>query len=267
MELQETSTSSNSAYQEKFMLQALSNFKGFIIYKLGSVYRDAVEDITQKVFCKLWSWKNRNNKELDYEEWQKVINVTVHRELAEFFSQKYRQDLLFSQALTNAEESFLTNNSFQSFNYYLEGNTEAETRSLLLLIWKGLQTLSLRQRSAFLLHNSDLLTELIIHKCCRTSEIAEILEMSEAEMSLLLNFLPIEDEKIILVLETKLKQTVTPHQLWEARSKAKKALLNFIKKNSRNSSFSFMGLLTSLSSSFYIAEKIIVNCNFFEIFI
>ena len=150
-----------------------------------------------------------------------MLNVTVHREIAEFFSEKYRRDVLFSQVNNQTQAVLL---SIESPNCRLEGNSETEYNSLLSVIWKGLQKLNLRQRYALALYESNLLIEFIYGKCCSTQEIADYFQLSKQETSDMLKILPLSDEKIGIMLETKIKKKISPTQLWEARSKAKSKL-------------------------------------------
>lgn len=221
-----------SSVQEKFILQALGNVQKLIRYKLGSIYADSMDDLSQRVFCKLWAWKQKNPQNLDYDEWQKLIKVVVYQEVADFFTEKYRKDIHLSEIDPKFEDTLFSINSLNSLNYNLEGNTAAETKSLLSLIWKGIQELSLRQRYAFILYHSDFLTEMVISQCCTTKEIAEFLEMTKEEAGILLNCLPISDDRIAAILEAKFNEKVLPNQLWEARSKAKAKLIKFLKKYS-----------------------------------
>lgn len=215
-----------SPKQEKFIIEALANVRKLIVYKLGTLYRDSVEDLSQRVFFKVWSWKRKNERDLNYEEWQKFINVTVQREIADFFTEKYRKDLLFSQFETPIEaDSIHINQPDQQ----LEGNTEIEIASLLKLIWQAAQNLTLRQRYAFILSNSELMLWLVTAQCCTTKELAGFLELEIAEARQLFDVFPLSDERITLMLENKLKEPVSREQLWDARTKAKTKLINFFK--------------------------------------
>ena len=208
-----------SLTQEKYILQALANINKLIRYKLGFTYADSVEDLSQRIFYKIWSWSLKHGKNLNYEDWQKILNVTVRREIAEFFSEKYRRDILFSQ-VTN--QTVLL--SIESFHDQLEGNSETETNSLLLVIWKAMQKLNLRERYALVLYETNLLIEFIYGKYCTTQEIAEYFQLSKQETTDILRMLPLADERITKMLEKKINKEVSPKQLWEARSKAKSKL-------------------------------------------
>lgn len=228
-----------SPRQEKFIIQALANIQKLILFKLGSIYRDSVEDISQKVFYKIWSWKLRNERDLEYEEWQRFINVAVQREISEFFSEKYRKDILFSQIEYKLE---IETYQYSFGKKQVEGNSESETRSILCLVWKAAQNLTIRQRYAFILYKPDLILWLITAQCCTTKELAEFLEMDEVEASELLKTFPISDEKIALLLETKIKESVNSQQLWDARTKAKRKIINFFIANTSTTRLLICGL-------------------------
>lgn len=207
--------------QEDFILQALAKIQKVILFKLGSLHENLADDLKQRIFYKIWLWKCRNNKVLTLEGWQKIINVTVNTEIAEFFSEKYHREILLSHFDEYVQEKVFTS---KYISYKIDGNSETEIRSILLLIWKEAKNLTLRQRYAFFLADSDLLIEFVYCNCCSTKELANCFEMSEEEISDFLNELPITNEKIAMMLETKIKRKISPNQLWEARAKAKAKL-------------------------------------------
>lgn len=240
------SSANSSSVQENFILQALANVHKLILYKLGASHQDSIEDLSQRIFYKIWLWRHRNKKELELQEWQKVINVTVNTEVSEYFSERPRREILFSQAGFNLQEEML---STESSPQTPEGNSETELRSLLLSIWKTAHILSLRQRYAFLLHNPDFLVEFVMYECCTGTELAAFFEMTAGEISDVLKFLPLSDEKIAIILETKIKEKVSPNQLWEARAKAKKKLSKILKDYSYSGFRQFMLIIFSFLCS------------------
>lgn len=189
--------------------------------KLGSRHRDSIEDLKQKVFLKLWRWKkDQGIDDLSEEEWQKLANVAAHNEVTDFFREKYSRDVAFSQ-MTDAMQQEIT--EIESFEV-LVGNSKPEICSLLTLVWKAAQKLTLRQKYAYFLPFSDFIVEFIVCKCCSIEELAFYFEASESELSEIIDRLPFSEENIGKLLEKKLGGKITPKQIWEARSKAKARL-------------------------------------------
>ncbi len=211
-----------SPAQENHILQTFGYVHRIVSRQLGPKYRDSVEDLKQRVFLKLWHWKTvRSEKDLSGEEWQKIANVAVHNEVAKFFGEKYNRTILFSQMDDKGQEEIF---SIPSADRLIEGNSAAEKRSLILLIWKAVQILTLRQKYAFILQNEDFVIEFITAECCSMGELAAYFELAEVEFSDIVELMPLNDEKISELLETKIKEKISPNKIWEARSKAKAKL-------------------------------------------
>jgi DNA-directed RNA polymerase specialized sigma24 family protein len=207
--------------QETYVLQALADVRKLIYYKLGSSHQHAGEDLAQRVFCKLWTWRSKRDVVLAGSEWHNLAKRVVTTEIAEYFSEKYTKDIVFSQGETDLRESVY---SKPSSSEYIEGNTNAETHSLLAAIWKKCGILSLRQRYAFVLQTGDFLIEFIAAGICRRSCLAEYFELTEDEITELLGFFPLSDDQIIQLIAAKTGTEITTQQLWEARAKAKAKL-------------------------------------------
>lgn len=78
----ENGNSDISAEQEKLLLDTMPVIKRIASSKLSFSYRDFIEDITQKVFLKLWNWKSRReNVVLNEEEWKKLANTATQNEI------------------------------------------------------------------------------------------------------------------------------------------------------------------------------------------
>lgn len=222
--MEQDSDESISPEQEKYLLQTLPDIQKIISRKLGKAHRAFVEDIKQRVFLKLWRWKlnqlkQRENKNLSDEEWQKIAHVTTQNEVTEFFREKYtRRDVVFSQMDESTKQTVFSAQSNQT----LEGNSQAEICSQMKLVWKSAQSLSLRQKYAYFLQFRAFIIEFITCKCCRIEELAEFFEIDKTELSQVIDNLPFSDDEIGRRLEIKLGgETLQPKQIWEARAKAK----------------------------------------------
>jgi hypothetical protein len=216
-----------SSIQENYVLQALADVRKLIFYKLTSIHRDSAEDLMQRVFCKIWSWKTRYNKTLEFDDWKKLTKTVVYREISEFFGEKYTHDVLFSQLDIDHWEEFF---KLQSFKNSIEGNTRTETDSLILSFWNAAQILSLRQRYAFVLCNENFLIEFINSGYCKFEELASYFDLRPEIFSGIMELIPLSESEIGELLSEKLNVSVTADQIWQARSKAKARLIQHLKQ-------------------------------------
>ena len=219
-----------SKLQEKYLLQTHELINRIITRKIGRLHFDSIEDVKQQIFLKLWRWKSkRQDKDLSEEEWLKLANTVAHNEVNDFFSEKHNQTILFSQMDENQEEIFSSVGSAafdgnSAGGNKPEGAAQAETRSLLKLIWKLMQSLTLRQKYAYLLHQPDFIIDFIAAECCSMKELADYFEIEEKEFSEIFEQYPLSDERIAFLLQKKLNKKITVQNIWKARSEAKKRI-------------------------------------------
>lgn len=224
-----------SPAQEQFIFQTFPFIHRIIYRRLGVKHRGALDDLKQRVFLKLWDWKRQHSeKDLSDEEWQKMAHVVAHNEVTDFFRKKDNGNILFSQMEEDAREEVLSIESSET----LAGNSAAEIRSLLKLIWKLSQTLSLRQKYSYFLQFRRFIVEFIVYGCCTIKELAAYFEVTEEELSRIIDELPLPDEKIGKLVAVKEPATpgenIPSHKIWEARSKAKAKLAKRLKEYIRN---------------------------------
>ena len=212
----------SSKSQENYLLETFSLVHRIVFYKLGARHRDSVEDVKQQIFLKLWRWKTKKSeRELTEQEWRNLASVAAYNEVLDFFSSSHHRPMLFSQIDENIEELHLSILSTVSSQTPQSPDNPIETRSLLLLVWKAAQNLTLRQKYAFMLHNPDFIVDFIAAECSSMKELAEYFEVSLKEVSAFAGSDALPDKEIAEVLEKKLNQKVSPKSVWEARSKAK----------------------------------------------
>lgn len=197
-----------------------------IARRLGALYRDAVEDLKQKVFLKLLNRKKAHAAEnLTKEEWRKLANVTAQNEVIDFFRAKYSRDVPFSQMNEAMELKVYSQQTPEP----IAGNSQPEVCSLLKLVWQAAQNLTLRQKYSYFLQFSDFIIEFIVCRCCSIEELARYFEVNEQGLSAIITELPLADASIGNLLERKLTVKIAPKQIWEARSKAKMKLAASLK--------------------------------------
>lgn len=218
-----------SPAQEQYILQTFSYIHKIIFRKLGAFHRDSLEDLKQRVFLKLWRWKIRQSeRNLSDEEWQKMAHVVARNEVTDFFRKKDNRHILFSQMDESVKEEVFSVASPET----VAGNSETEIKSLLHLIWKLAQELSLRQKYAYFLQYPSFIVEFVAAGCCSIKELAIYLEVSRQELSEIIDSLPFSDEEIGELLERKLggRQKISRKKIWEARAKAKAKLAGRLKE-------------------------------------
>lgn len=212
--------------QEKYFLETLPLIRRLVGQKLNAYYRDAAEDISQKVILKLWKWKTRHpEREISEEEWRKLANTAAQNEIKTFYRHKSHRERQLPETTENgsrhaAEDALAAPDSPAE----LAGNTRAELRSLLVYVWNLLAAQSLREKQALLLKSDELIIYLISYRCCGIRELAAALELKEEEFVALLPRLPLGNEEIGRLLESKLTSKVAPAQVIKARHRARAKL-------------------------------------------
>jgi DNA-directed RNA polymerase specialized sigma24 family protein len=221
----QNSNSDISGEQEQLLLETIPIIRRIAGSKLSALYHDSIEDITQKVLLKLWKWKSRrNDKNLTVEEWKKLANTATQNEVNTFYSHNSKKETRLSDTEI-PEELF-----FKVPNANIEGNTELEVYSILVCVWKVVQSFSLRQKYSILLQNQEFIVDLITTKCCKISEIADVLMLEKDVLAQIIRELPLPDEEICNIFEQATGEKITPKQMWESRSKGKVKLLAELKK-------------------------------------
>lgn len=212
-----------AADQEEYFLNTFPLITRIANKKLNGLCRDMVEDITQKVALKLWIWKNnRAERELSEEEWQRLANTAAQNEIKRFHADEKHDKLNISE-LTDVRFCPLLE-KLQTVK--TAGNSRAEVRSLLSEIWNTIRNQSLREKYALLLKTDEIINHLIVYRCVRREEIADILELSKPELDELLSRESLSDAAIAEVLAAKLNTEITAKHVLEARHRAKTKIKN-----------------------------------------
>lgn len=216
------------AGQEEYFLQTTPLIRQITYSKLNSSYYDAVEDIAQKVLLKLWQWRvRRAANDLSADEWQRLANTATQNEIKTFYTQKFHSEVPLSQV---EDDESIPRSRIDKFTVNeIEGNTSAETRSLIVFVWKGINELTFRQRFALLLQKPELITQLIASGQCSIGEIAGKLSLSEPELLQILEELPYSDEQVAKAYEKACGEKLETVQVWKARSKARLKMAKILK--------------------------------------
>lgn len=213
--------------QEKYFLNTFPLISAITKNKLNfSAYRKAIDDIIQNTALKLLEWKSRRaESEYSEKEWKNIAYTATINEIKTFYFNKFRREVSFSE-LEEVEKNFPENNSQQPKP---EGETNYESVTILLQIWKKFQTLSYRQKYAFLFCKDEFILHLLKYGCCSPKEIADSLALGESEFVILLGKLPLKDTDIQNLLAKKLGENLSLKQVWMARGKAKNNLRKSLK--------------------------------------
>lgn len=218
--------------QEKYFLETFPLIQRVAAHRLSVYCQHTVEDITQKVMLKLWSWKtSRTERDLSQEEWQRLANTTTQNEIKRFYAGKSRKEVSLSEISENINYGRLTDGLIRS---EIEGNTESELHSLLTQMWKSILNQSLRERYALLLKSRELLNRLFAHKCCNIKEAADALRLTKEEFIEIYRNLPLSDADIAVCLERKLQEPITSENVLKARQRAKAKIRNNLEQTKLN---------------------------------
>lgn len=216
-----------SLSQEKLILETYSFIHKVISRKLGIAHKGAVEDVKQKVFLKLWRWKlDQATKDLTVEEWRKMACTTARNEIVDYFRKKDNRHIPFSQIETTETECAFFNIESSEI---IPGNSVPEIRSLLCLVWIAAQALTLKQKYAYFFQFHDFLIEFLMARCCSIEELANYFELSEKELSGVIEQLPLSNEQIAEMTARKTGQECAPSKVWLARTRGKRKLASILK--------------------------------------
>jgi DNA-directed RNA polymerase specialized sigma24 family protein len=212
---QESNSSEIPAEQEQYLLETVPLIRRIVGRKLLNFYSASTDDVSQRVFLKLWKWISKSKKELTREEWQKLANTAAQNEIKTFFSHKSNRE-----SLSIEDQDAIHKAGYAT----LEGDSEREVNSLAISVWKDIKDLSLRQKYALLLQKQELIFYLVASKCCQIDEVAHHLQISKEKFIEIYQLLPLSDERISEIYFEVSKEKLTTKQVWEARSKARTKL-------------------------------------------
>jgi DNA-directed RNA polymerase specialized sigma24 family protein len=226
MENNENIIDEKNRADEEHILKTVPLVRRIVGYRLGSSFPNYVEDIVQKVILNLWRWKDkREGLPLSEEEWQKIANRAAQNEVKMLYRQNLGREVFITD-LSEPDKEF----EIPALNKTADGNTEAESHSLLNYVWITIQELSTRQRYALLFQKQELIVYLLTGKCCKLNELAEFLNLSKETLLGIIRALPYSDEQICDFFRQNLNEEVTPKQIWEARGKARVKIAAALKK-------------------------------------
>ena len=205
--------------QREYFLETIPLIRSIAAHKIGRKYTSAVEDLVQKTALKLWSWQSKKEDlSLTREEWRRLANTAAQNEVKTFYKQKFHKEVPIPD---HEGGQVFADKSGES---RIEGNTGAESNSLMTFLWKAMQELSLRQRFALLLWDKAFIVNLIVGGCCTIGELATFFKLEEKSLRKLIKILPLSDSDLSELLKREFELEVTERQIWNARGKAKKKL-------------------------------------------
>lgn len=208
-----------SSVQEKYFLNTFPLIQKIASRRLSVYCQATVEDITQKVMLKLWSWKTaRSERDLTEDEWGRLANIAAQNEVKRFYAGKQQREVPLAEITENTDFHRLTETATE---VEIEGNSEIELRSLLGQMWKLILNQSLREKYALLLKNRELLNHLFAYRCCNIQEATDVLELTKDEFIKIYRSLPLSDQDIAVILRRQLGEEVSAENVLKARQRAK----------------------------------------------
>jgi DNA-directed RNA polymerase specialized sigma24 family protein len=217
---QESNSSEIPTDQEQYLLETVPLIRRIVGRKLLNIYSASRDDVSQRVFLKLWKWVSKSKRELTNEEWQKLANTATQNEIKTFFSHKSNKESLSIEDQDTYHKAGVVT---------IEGDSEREVNSLAISVWRDIKDLSLRQKYALLLQKQELIFYLVASKCCQIDEVAHHLQMSKEKFLEIYQLLPLSDERISEIYFEVSQEKLTTKQVWEARSKARTKLSKVLK--------------------------------------
>ena len=186
-----------------------------IVNRKSVSWRSEASDIVQRIYVRLLSWRNKyreKSEKMSPDDWKSLAARTSFNELNRF-AKKDRAIIempLESIAQLAAPEA-------------IEGQTEAEFRSLTNHIWKNFCELSLRQRQALLLGSYELAVFLLTAGIT-DKEIAESLKIALPEWLEVKDKLPVKKgdlARLLKQLDEKKSVEALTNSMKKARSLAR----------------------------------------------
>jgi hypothetical protein len=199
--------------------------------KMRAIQTDLVEDILQIVLARLWHWSERKaGAGLTDEEWSRLANKVTHNEIRRLLRRQFTENRKLSEMVVSRDPLIRSEHTFSAST---EGNTDAEIRSILLLVWKNLSHYTCLEKCSYLLKSADLSRLLISHRCCGIGELAEALGLTSVEFLELIGSLPLSDKDIVSFIEQKLALELTPKKILDARYRVRLRLYRALNETGR----------------------------------
>lgn len=176
------------------------------------------EDISQEVLLSLLIWKrNRPRENYSLTEWLKIARTATRNEINDFYLKKLPRQI----SLSEIDEEYLCHHAKRkNLVTQLEGNTTMELHLLASRMWEVIKTQSFFENCILLLKNEELTATLLGYRGCRRSEMATRLQLTELELSVIIERLPLSDQEIAEILADRFDVKATPTAIRKARQRA-----------------------------------------------
>lgn len=191
------------------LLAAIPVVQKIVRRKTFSSWQSEASDLVQGIVLRLLNWRNKyqaQSAEMTMDEWQSFAAKTAYNEI----NRHYKHQSLTNVPLDSVQEAVAEGS--------LEGESEAEVRSLAAQVWQKICSLSLRQRQALLFGSQELVVYFLTIGIT-DEELAEKLNLTAEEWADAKNRLPLKDIQIAELL----KQTGNENSIEAIAKSMKKA--------------------------------------------
>ena len=199
---------SSRSNSDDYLLSALPVVQKIVRRKTVFSWQSEASDLVQGIALRLLNWRNKHpekSEKMSPEEWQSFAAKTAYNEINRHYSDNSKINTLPLDSAQECAEQFV------------EGQSEAEVRSLVCEVWQETCNLSLRQRRALLFGSQELVVY-FLKIGITDEEIAENLSLTIDEWERVKENLPLLDIQIAKIIKEKGNQ------------KSVEAIANSIKK-------------------------------------
>lgn len=182
---------SYGANSDDSLLAAVPVVQKIVRRKTASSWQSEASDLVQGVVLRLLNWRNKHQEqsaEMTPDEWQSFAAKTAYNEI----NRHYKNNSVSEVPLDSVRETAAAG--------FLEGQSEAEIRSLVAQVWQKICSLSVRQRQALLFGSRDLVVFLLTAGIA-DEELAEKLNLNTNEWADVKNRLPLKNVQIAELLK------------------------------------------------------------------
>lgn len=168
-------------------------------------WQSDASDLVQTVALRLWKWQDKfsdKSDQMSEGEWQSFAARTAYNEINRHYSKKF-----ISQVSLETATNVIGQES-------AEGQTDTEVFSLIKLVWQKICCLTVRQRRALLLHNEELIINLLLAEIS-DEDLAKVLNFTMDDWIEIKTRLPLSDAQIADLSATKEK-----HENYDLKTKS-----------------------------------------------
>lgn len=184
---------SYDADSDDYLLTALPVVQKIVRRKTVFSWQSEASDLVQGIALRLLNWRKRNqekSEKMSPDEWQSFAAKTAYNEINRHYSDNSKIKVVPLDSAHDCTEDII------------QGQSEAEVRSLVCEVWQETCNLSLRQRRALLFGSQELVVY-FLKIGITDEEIAENLSLTIEEWARVKEDIPLLDIQIAKILKEK----------------------------------------------------------------